>query len=114
MNSKPMRPLKRTRRDDIVEVIGGVLVTDPYRWLEEESAESLAWQAEQNLHSDKELRDWPGFEKLKTRIAELIAPLDLTAPRQCRSKWLRLENDIEGSRLVISKTVGGDGTVVQL
>ena len=42
--SAPPAAYPPARRDDVVEVLHGARVADPYRWLESESAESLAWR----------------------------------------------------------------------
>jgi len=109
-----MRSSQETRRDDIVEVIGGVLFADPYRWLEEEDQETLDWQTAQNALADRELRGWVGFESLRARVESLIAPLDVAAPRQCAGRWYRLEQGISGSRLIVSREIGGPGQIIEL
>ena len=41
-----------TRRDDVREVLHGVEIKDPYRWLEDqESAETRAWIDAQNAYT---------------------------------------------------------------
>jgi prolyl oligopeptidase len=51
-----MTPPPSTRRDDIVDHIHGVDVSDPYRWLEDgESSEVQAWVAAQNARSRQAL-----------------------------------------------------------
>lgn len=45
-----------TRRDDTVEVLHGVNISDPYRWLEDpESSETAAWVDQQNAVTQKYL-----------------------------------------------------------
>jgi prolyl oligopeptidase len=65
--------LPETRRDNIVERLHDVEVTDPYRWLEEqESPETRAWIEAQNAYTQSLLHTWPCRERLKQRITELI------------------------------------------
>ncbi len=62
----------QTRRDNVREVIHGITITDPYRWLEDqESPETRAWIDAQNAYSRAMFDAMPGREQLKRRIAEL-------------------------------------------
>src|SRR5688500_20294439 len=55
-----------TRRDDIVEVIHGERVADPYRWLEDVAApEVKAWMKAQDGYTRDFLRELPGRAALK-------------------------------------------------
>jgi prolyl oligopeptidase len=63
-----------TRREDIVDVIHGVGVADPYRWLEDgESAEVAEWAAAQNAHTRRLLDARPVRERWQQRLAALTA-----------------------------------------
>src|SRR3954454_219205 len=64
----------RTRREETAEVIHGVSVADPYRWLEDgESEETREWTAEQNAHTEALLRALPGRAGLEARLRELFS-----------------------------------------
>jgi prolyl oligopeptidase len=61
------------RRLDLVEVLHGHAVADPYRWLEDaESEETVAW----SLAQDRHCRDWldglAGRDHLRRRLRELL------------------------------------------
>jgi len=61
-----------TRRDSTQEVLHGVTVTDPYRWLEDQnSPETRAWIDAQNAYTRKLLDAWPGRPALEKRLTEL-------------------------------------------
>jgi prolyl oligopeptidase len=61
-----------TRRDNVKEVIHGVELVDPYRWLEDgKSPETQAWIEAQNAYTRSLLESLPGRERLKRRITEL-------------------------------------------
>jgi prolyl oligopeptidase len=96
-------------REEIFEVIGGTVVDDPYRWLEEESREALAFQDEQNRLADHHLREWPGFEALTARIARLVSPLTVVAPRQCAGKWFSLLHEDNRAYLQVASRPDGPG-----
>jgi len=65
-------PYPPTRRDDLVEVLHGHEVADPYRWLEDaEAPEVAAWVAAQREHAERALEELPGrawFTDLMRRI----------------------------------------------
>jgi prolyl oligopeptidase len=62
------------RRLDLVEVIHGTEVADPYRWLEDAgSPETQAWSAAQDELARGLLDRLPGREALRGRLRELLA-----------------------------------------
>jgi prolyl oligopeptidase len=61
-----------TRREDVVEVLHGVEVHDPYRWLEDASSpEARAWASAQDRFARSQLAALPQRDALKQRIAAL-------------------------------------------
>ena len=68
----PSPPL--TRAQDIVDVLHGIDVPDPYRWLEDQEApETRAWIDSQNSHTDAVLHRLQGRDDLRvlaTRVLE--------------------------------------------
>jgi len=61
-----------TRTDNVTDVVQGVPMVDPYRWLEDgKSQETQAWIQAQNGYSRTILASVPGRERLKQRLAEL-------------------------------------------
>ena len=62
----------RTPRVDQVDVLHGVPVADPYRWLEDlESKETRAWVEAQNQVTMDYLRSLPEREAIRRRLTEL-------------------------------------------
>jgi prolyl oligopeptidase len=60
------------RTDTATDVIQGVPIADPYRWLEDsKSQETQAWIEAQNGYSRRILASLPGRERLRRRLAEL-------------------------------------------
>lgn len=58
----------------VTEVLFGVPVADPYRWLEnQDSPETRAWIREQTRHARVYLESIPGREKIRERIREFLA-----------------------------------------
>lgn len=64
----------------------GVQVDDPYSWLEEDSADSLAWQQAQSSAAQELLRG-PTFERLTQRIAQHAVDLRVFAPQRSGGRW---------------------------
>jgi prolyl oligopeptidase len=62
-----------TRQDNVREVLHGVEIIDPYRWLEEDdSPETRAWIDAQNAHTDALLGSLPARERIEKRLTELM------------------------------------------
>jgi prolyl oligopeptidase len=60
-------------RVDVVDVLHGQPVADPYRWLEDPSDQRTKdWSAAQNELFDRQAADWPGRAVLADRIRELL------------------------------------------
>jgi prolyl oligopeptidase len=63
-----------TRKDPLVDVLHGVRVPDPYRWLEDgESPEVRAWDEAQNARTRAWLEPLAGQEALRARARELLS-----------------------------------------
>jgi prolyl oligopeptidase len=68
MEPPPFSPV-----EPVTEVLHGVPVTDPYRWLEDqESPRTRAWISEQTRYARSYLDSIPGRERIRTRIRELL------------------------------------------
>jgi prolyl oligopeptidase len=77
-----------TRVDDVKETMHGVVVSDPYRWLEDQdSAETRAWIAAQNVCTQRVLRELPGRESIARRLGELIKVGMISLPVERGGKY---------------------------
>ena len=66
-------PPPPTRADNVKEVLHGVEVVDPYRWLEDQnSPETRAWINVQNAYTESLLKTLPGREQLKQKLTALL------------------------------------------
>jgi prolyl oligopeptidase len=91
------------RRLDLTENVGGHLVSDPYRWLEDPaSAESRAWLEAQDALLREHAKLLPGRLALAARILELMGAGYVSAPlwRGQRQFFLRRAADQEHPVLV--------------
>ena len=69
----PPKAPPQTRQDNVTEVLHGVELVDPYRWLEDQKApETRAWIDAQNAYTDALLAAVPGREQLKQRLTALL------------------------------------------
>src|SRR5690606_32966510 len=77
-----------TRRDELVETLHGVEVSDPYRWLEDlDGSETRAWIEEQNRVSDAFFSSIPEREAIRRRIESLWNYEKVGLPSH-RGDWL--------------------------
>ncbi|WP_194896674.1 prolyl oligopeptidase family serine peptidase [Catenulispora pinisilvae] len=69
------------RRTGPVEVLHGIPVADPYRWLEDESdPDTAAWSAAQEDLFAAHRSGWAWLEPMRRRIAELVDTGSVSAP----------------------------------
>lgn len=84
-----------TRKGDVVEEKFGVKIADPYRWLEDADAdETKAWVKAQNAVTFDYLRAIPGWQKIRTRLEELVTYERFGIP------------EVVGKRLVYARNSG--------
>jgi prolyl oligopeptidase len=86
---------------------GGLAYHDPFVWLEEQSAETLRWQAAQNAVAERRLRGVEGFEALKVALEPSLAATYVSAPHQCGDGWLRLAHGADGERVETASRPAG-------
>ena len=90
-------PAPLTRRDDVKETLHGVVIVDPYRWLEDQNApETRAWIEAQNRYSHALLDALPMRGAIRDRLTDL-------ARRD--TQWAPTER---AGRLFIQKRRAGD------
>ncbi|HEX6350291.1 MAG TPA: prolyl oligopeptidase family serine peptidase, partial [Candidatus Dormibacteraeota bacterium] len=111
MAVRPAPPL--TRAEDVVEVLHGVEVHDPYRWLEDETApEVQAWVASQQAYARAYLDALPERLAVESRLREVmdVGALGPSRPRGRYRLFLRRERDANQARLLVDD--GGDERVL--
>lgn len=66
-------PAPETRIEAVADTIHGVVFTDPYRWLEDqEAAETRAWIAAQNAHTEEVVGPSPLRDSIAARYRRLV------------------------------------------
>jgi prolyl oligopeptidase len=78
----------KTRLDAVKEIVHGVTIADPYRWLEDVKAgDTVKWMAEQDQLARGWLSKLPGRTALSDRLRELYYVDSITAPEHRGNRW---------------------------
>ena len=81
MKYPPSRPVL------VTETLHGDRVSDPYRWLEKDSAETAEWTRQQNALTEAYLATFPGREPIRARLTELMAIGAISVPSPARGRY---------------------------
>src|SRR5216683_4987368 len=96
--------------EPVTENFHGVEVTDPYRWLEDQNSErTRQWIKEQTDYSRAYLDSIPGRERVRKRIAELLAVETIEAPYKIGNRYFFLKRGAQQDQSVICMREGADG-----
>ncbi|MDQ1714063.1 MAG: prolyl oligopeptidase, partial [Frankiaceae bacterium] len=98
-------------RLDLVEVIAGTTVADPYRWLEDPADErTVRWTAAQDSLASDALDGLSGRGHLRTRITDLLKAGVIGAPawRGDRSFFVRRSAEQEHAVVVVREADGSE------
>jgi prolyl oligopeptidase len=101
-------PPPRARVDDVVDVLHGVAVRDPYRWLEDGSSEEVAaWVAAQNARTRAVLDALPHRRVLHERLVTLLQTPVVVAPTVARDRLFTLDRaaDADQAMLMVRSSV---------
>ncbi|MGA9888489.1 MAG: prolyl oligopeptidase family serine peptidase [Candidatus Acidiferrales bacterium] len=86
-DAKPKCP-PPTRVDDVKETIHGTVVSDPYRWLEDQnSPETRAWIDAENACTQSVLAPLPGQDAIAKQLGELIKVDTINLPTERGGKY---------------------------
>jgi prolyl oligopeptidase len=74
--------------EPVTEILHGVSVTDPYRWLEDQdSPRTRNWIEEQTQYARTYLNNISGRERIRTRIREFLAIETLDSPQKIGNRY---------------------------
>jgi prolyl oligopeptidase len=101
--------------DNVREVIHGVEIIDPYRWLEEQdSAETRAWIDAQNKYTHSLLNALPSRPLIQKRLSELLRVDSVSTPFEQGGRYFlfkkRAEDDL--SILYVRQGLNGKDEVL--
>jgi prolyl oligopeptidase len=99
-----------TRRADLTEVIHGVKISDPYRWLEDEkSPEVQTWMNAQDQYTRAELAKLPGREAFEKRLNELFYFDAISAPEHCKGRYFYTRKHADKEKSIVYWRAGETG-----
>src|ERR1044071_915169 len=101
--------------DNVREVIHGVEIVDPYRWLEDQgSPETRAWIDAQNKYTHSLLDELPARSQIQKRLSELLRVDSVSAPFEQGGRYFlfkkRAEDDL--SILYVRQGLNGKDEVL--
>ncbi|HEV2072472.1 MAG TPA: prolyl oligopeptidase family serine peptidase [Thermomicrobiales bacterium] len=103
-------PSIATRREDVVEVLHGHQIHDPYRWLEDGSSdETRAWTRDQNARTEAVLAGIPGREQLEGQLRELLQVGSVTGARETGGRFFYTRREGSQDQAVLYVREGLDG-----
>jgi prolyl oligopeptidase len=83
----------KTNKSNQTDTYHNISVSDPYRWLEEDSAETKAWIEAQNKLTGSYLATIPQRETIKKRLTELWNYEKYSAPFKAGKHYFYFKND---------------------
>ena len=77
-----------TRREPVKDVLHGVEIVDPYRWLEDQEVpETRAWIDAQSQYTRKMLGSFPGRKSIELRLTELMKVDSIGVPTERNGRY---------------------------
>ncbi len=108
-SSDQFQPPPTTRRQDFREILHGVEVPDPYRWLEDGAApETRAWLSAQQEYA-RPFFDTPAREAIHRRLAELSRIDTVSVPIERGENYFFSRRRADEQQAVICMRRGSDG-----
>src|ERR1700733_15496979 len=105
-----------TQVEPVTEVLHGIEITDPYRWLEDQnSPRTRKWLEEQATHTRAYFAAIPDRERIRTRVAELLALKEvISEPWNVGDRYffLKRQEDTEQPVIVMRDGLFGPETVL--
>ncbi|HZR32821.1 MAG TPA: prolyl oligopeptidase family serine peptidase [Terriglobales bacterium] len=99
-----------TRRDDVVDVLHGVRISDPYRWLEDQnSPETRSWIEAQNSYTHSIIDRLPGRDHLSARLGQLMKIDNIEVPVERNGRYFFRERRADQDLFVIHMKQGAEG-----
>lgn len=108
---QPKIDYPKTKKIDHTDDYFGTKISDPYRWLENDTAEDTkAWVVEENKATNAYLSQIPFRDKLKNRLTEIFNYPKYSSPFRAGEYYFFNKNDGLQNQSVIWYQKGMDGT----
>jgi prolyl oligopeptidase len=99
-----------TRTDSVKEDIHGIMIADPYRWLEDQqSPETRAWIAAENACTESVLRNLAGRAAIEKRLTELMKVDQIGVPSARHGHYFFLKREVGQDLFVLYMRAGREG-----
>jgi prolyl oligopeptidase len=99
-----------TRKADTVDVLHGVSIPDPYRWLEDQnSAETRAWIEAENDCTETVLKSFPGRQQIAKRLGELMKTESVSLPLERGGDYFFTKRDADHDLFALCRRRGLEG-----
>jgi prolyl oligopeptidase len=103
-------PPPPTLRHVVADTLHGVVVEDPYRWLEDQqSPETRAWIDSQNEYTQALLADLPGREEIRRQLESLLRTDRIGIPSRRNGRYFFTRRRAQEERDAICVRYGPDG-----
>jgi prolyl oligopeptidase len=101
--------------ESVTEILHGIPVTDPYRWLEDQhSPRTRGWIDEQTAYTRAYLDAIPDRERIRKRVEELLAVDVISEPWKVRNRYFYLRRIAHKQQPVIMMREGETGEEIPL
>jgi prolyl oligopeptidase len=110
-----LEPPPFTPIEPVTEVLHGVEITDPYRWLEDQdSISTRRWINGQTDYTRTYFDSLPGREVVRERVSELLSIPSVTEPWNVGGRYFFLKRyqDREQPVIVVSNDLFGEETII--
>src|SRR4051812_40199575 len=105
-----MQSYPDTPSQDVMDVLHGESIADPYRWLEDgDAAETRLWTERQNAFTQAYLAAVPERRRLRRRLEELLAIGVLSVPTPERGRYFYLRREGSQNQPVLYWRQGVEG-----
>lgn len=110
-----LNPPPPTPVEPVTEILHGVPITDPYRWLEEQhSPRTRKWLEQQASYTQMYFDCISGRDRIRKRIEELLAVEVVSEPWKVGNRFFYLRRQAHGEQPMIMTRQGESGEEVVL
>ncbi len=96
--------------EPLEETLHGVVVVDPYRWLEDESSpETERWVDEQSAYSRILLDALPGRARIRQRLTEVLGTGSVTRPEEAAGRYFYSKKQGNQNQPIVYVRKGASG-----